>query len=373
MMIPLTKPDVEYAEVAQDIEKIISSGRLTQGPYILEFEEAVADYIGVKHAVSTTSATTALHLSLIAGGIKPGDEVLVSDFTFPASVNAIIQTGAIPVLVDCLSGRFDLDVKDARRKASPNTKAIMPIDPFGQPADHNSIQELANDNGLLVVEDAACAMGSVYEGNNCGSLKDCGCFSFHPRKLISTGEGGMITTNDDTLAEKARILRSHGSVQAPVGQSFIENGFNYRLSEIAAALGLAQIRRIDGILSKRRELAELYIKHLSDLEGVSIPISVDLKACNFQSFVVKLDALIDRDLVIRHFAENGIETTLGTYAVHSHPAFSRFSGSPGDLPHSYMAQQQSLTLPLFDKMNKGLIATIADVFKTAISLCQRKH
>lgn len=358
-MIPIIRPDLTFDEVTDDLRAVIESGQLTCGRKVLEFETQIAATVGVKHAIATTSATTALHLALAAKGIGVGDEVLVSDFSFPASANAIIQTGAVPVFVDCRPGSFDLDVNDAGRKVSGRTKAIMPVHPFGMPADIKAIATLAEEHNLFVVEDAACAIGAERDGIRCGGGPGVGCFSFHPRKLITTGEGGAVTTDDDTLATRLRLLRSHGGQAGPkVGLEFVENGYNYRLSEIQAVLGIAQMRRLNTILEDRRHTAALYHRKLSGMAGLSFP-QFDIPGTGtFQSFVVMLADGIDRDQLVVDLRLAGVETTLGTYAQHAHPAFARFGHRPGDLPHSWRAQQQSLTLPLLPHMPVETIDTI---------------
>ncbi len=360
-LIPLARPDVSFDEVAEDIRTILESGWLTSGRYIEKFEEVFAAYVGVHHAITTTSATTALHLALEASNVQPGDEVLVSDFTFPASGNTIAQIGAIPVLVDCLPGRFTLDLEDAARKVTSNTTAIMPVDPFGQPADMKGVCDLASSHGLAVIEDAACAIGAQRDGTCCGAWAGAGCFSFHPRKIITTGEGGMLTTNDADLAARARKLRSHGGVSAVVGLEFQHNGYNYRMSEIQAALGLSQMKKLTAMLADRRRVAADYSKQLADVSGVALPLDCEEGTGTYQSYVVLLDHDIDRDRVIAHTRKAGVETTLGTYAMHSHPAFAHFAYRAGDLPNSLLAQNQSLSLPIYGNMQADEVERVVNV------------
>lgn len=357
-MIPIIRPDLSFDEVADDLRRIIESGWLTGGPTVGRFEEAIAQVTGGGEAVAVSSATTALHLTLVAAGIGPGDEVLVSDFSFPASANAIIQAGARPVFVDCLPGRFDLDPAAAGALVTGRTRAIMPVHPFGQPAGMEAINALAERYGLLVVEDAACAIGATLNGKPCGGGPGAGCFSFHPRKLITTGEGGAVTTRDQALAQRLRLLRSHAGVPDTVGLRFVENGFNYRLSEVAAALGLAQLNRLDAILADRRATARRLAERLSGVPGAAMPQLAQPGEGTFQSFVVLLDDAIDRDRVVAEMRAGGVETTLGTYAQHAHPAFARLGCKPGDCPHSLRAQRQSLTLPLLPRMAEDQIDTV---------------
>lgn len=363
--IPLTKPLVDFADVAEDFRQILASGILTGGAFVAGFEDDVARYVGAAHAVATTSATTALHLVLAAAGIGPGDEVLVSDFTFPASGNAIAECGARPVLVDCLPGSFLLDLEHAAARMTSRTRALMVVDPFGQPCDLDGAAALAAAHGLLLVEDAACALGAHRDKRRCGSWPGAACFSFHPRKIITTGEGGMVTTNDAALAERMRLLRSHGGVRGPTGMRFEAHGFNYRLSELQAALGRAQMRSVDDMLAGRRSAAQAYLHALAPLEGLSIPASQSPGA-TFQSLVILLHDDRDRDAIAANMREAGIETTLGTYAMHAHAAFAVYGYAPGDLPHSYRAQQQSLTIPLWPGMEAAVIECVVDELGKAL-------
>jgi perosamine synthetase len=364
-VIPLTKPIVSFDEVADDLRRILASGRLTDGAYVRRFEAQLAEYVGTKHAVATTSATSALHLSLAAAGVGPGDEVLVSDFTFPASGNAIAQCGARPVCVDCHRGRFVLDLDEAESRITGRTRALMVVDPFGEPADLDRAAALAAAHGLRLLEDAACALGGHRAGRRCGSWPGAGCFSFHPRKIITTGEGGAITTDDDELVERLRLLRNHGGVPAEVGMSFVRHGFNYRMSEMQAALGSAQLARIDEFLAGRRVGADLYVELLGSVPGVTIP-AAENPGATYQSFVVLLADDIERDAVARDLRAAGIEATLGTYAMHAQPAFAAYGSRPGDLPHAHRAQRQSLTLPLWPAMPSDLIGTVASQVIAAV-------
>ncbi len=357
--IPVIIPDVGFSEIEQDIKRILATGILTTGPYVVNFEKSIAEWVGVDHAVATTSATTALHLALTASGVGPGDEVLLSDFTFPATANVVIQTGATPVFVDSGVDDFTMDPEHARSLVSVRTRVIMPVDPFGQPANHPALERLASEVGARLIVDAACSLGASRDGRECGAHGDMGCFSFHPRKVVTCGEGGMVTTDDPALADRLRLLRNHGSHRVRErALEFIEPGFNYRLSEIPAALGLSQMRRIDQILLDRRKTAHRYDEALADLAGVTVPRAVSGTTWSYQSYVVTLDDGVDRDSVISRMADAGIETTIGTYACHQHPAFSAWGLRSGDLPNSTSFADRALTLPVVPRMAHSQVSRV---------------
>jgi len=366
--IRLVVPAVGDDEL-REIAEVLASGFLTQGPKVAEFERAVAEWVGSRHAIATTSATTALHLAIAALDIGPGDEVLVPDFTFPATANVVIQQGARPVLVDIDLATFAMDPADVTRRITPRTRAIIPVHAFGLAADMDPINDIAKAHGLKVVEDAACAIGSTYHGRACGSLGDAGCFSFHPRKAITTGEGGMVTTDDDELADRLRLLRSHGGIRSGGRFTFEAAGYNYRLSDVLAAMGVAQMRKLDALVAEKRRLAALYHERLRDLDGVTRPVTPDGLGHVFQSYVVVLDERIDRDRAIETMREGGIETTLGTYALHAQPFFARtFGCKPGDLPESYRAYRQTLTLPLYPGLRDDQVDRVVSALTAAVAV-----
>ena len=238
---------------------------------------------------------------------------------------------------------------------------------FGLAADMDPILQLAKKHGIAVVEDAACALGSRYKGIRCGAIGDIGCFSFHPRKSITTGEGGMITTDNDLLAEKISILRNHGGIRRGGRFTFEDAGFNYRLSEIHGAMGVQQMGKLDWILSRRRELAVLLSDQLKNIEVIAPPMQPDYAQHTFQSYVVLLHENIDRDKMIEHMYEKGIETTIGTYALHIQPFFtSKYDNNPGAIANSYVAYKSSLTLPLYAEMNDAEVEFIVNTLKEII-------
>lgn len=371
-MIRLNRPDVDEAEIDL-IREVLQSGYLTQGPKVAEFERLVADYIGCRYAFATSSCTTALHLALCALGVKGGDEVIVADFTFPATANVVVQLQATPVLADINLDTFTLDPADVIRKITPRTKAIIPVDTFGCAADMDAIAAAAGKSGIAILEDAACALGTTYKGRYCGNLSTAGCFSFHPRKVITTGEGGMITTNDEELAERITLLRSHGGVRTGNWFSYESCGFNYRLSDVQGAIGVAQMKKLPWILERRRAHASRLRKALSGISGIRVPVEPEWRGHAYQSFVVLTERGMDRDLIVRMLREDGVEATLGTYAVHAQPYFQKAWGyHPADVPNSFEAFNRAITLPLYPKMDEGQMQKVAEALQRAAEATDRR-
>jgi dTDP-4-amino-4,6-dideoxygalactose transaminase len=348
--IPLALPLTDEAEL-EEVREVLASGWLTQGPKVTEFERVVAERLGVAHAFATSSCTTGLHLALAALEIGPGDEVLVPDFTFPATANVVIQQGATPVLVDIEPGTYNVDAGRLAGHLTERTRAILPVHLFGLSADMGPVRELAREHGLVVIEDAACALGATYGDEACGAMSDAGCFSFHPRKVITTGEGGMVVTNRDDVAERLALLRSHGGVRGDGRFTFEAAGFNYRLSDVHAAIGIAQMRRLDEMLAARRQLAARLREGMADLPGIEPPVVPEWDGHVYQAFVAMLDGGVDRDGVIAGLRERGVESTIGTYALHAQPFFARLreAGAP-ELPASQAAFDRTLALPLYPSM-----------------------
>ena len=365
-MIRLTIPQTDEQEL-QQIKAVLDSGFLTQGPKTAEFEKKVADLIGCRFAFAMSSCTTALHLALAVLDIQPGDEVLVADFTFPATANVVVQLGARPVLVDINLDTYTMDPADLVRKITPRTKAIIPVDAFGCSADYDPILEIASKHGLPVIEDAATTIGARYHERYCGNLTTLGCFSFHPRKVITTGEGGMITTNDSDLAERIKLLRSHGGVKTGHRFEYEAAGFNYRLSDLQSAVGVAQMDKLSSIISSRRELASGLTARLSALADIRLPSEPKWGGHIFQSYVVLLDEALDRDGAIDAMKTRGVEATMGTYALHDQPFFQRQYGyQAGQLPNSHAAFTRSITLPLYPQMTETDLDTIAHALTESI-------
>ncbi len=359
-------PFIDEDEIAE-IRKVLATGYLTQGAKTVELEQAVARLTQRKHAFAMSSCTTALHLSLVALGIDAGDEVLVADFTFPATANVVVQQRAIPVLVDIDLATFTMDPEDFRAKITCRSKAVIPVHAFGCSADMDPILDIARDNGLAVIEDAACAIGATYKDRPCGGMGDLGCFSFHPRKVITTGEGGAIVTEDPGLADRIQLLRNHGGVRTGYWYRYEAAGFNYRLSDVLAALGVAQMRKLEGLNALKRALATRLRERLADIPGVLPPMDPPWGGHIYQSFVILLDEGLDRDQIVEELRKRDIEATLGTYAVHAQPFFQReFGYKPGDLPGSAAAFSRSLALPFYAQLTEDDLDLIALSVRAAV-------
>ena len=367
----LIEPSVG-AEELNAVREVFETGFLTQGPKTAEFEKLVAAYSGSSYGHATSSATTGLHLALHVLGIGQGDEVILPDFSFPATANVVVQLGAKPVFVDIALDTFNIDVSKIEEKITAKTRAIMPVHAFGLCADMDPISSIAKRHGIAVLEDAACALGATYKGVGAGKMGTMGVFSFHPRKVITTGEGGMIVTDDSEISQKLAILRTHGAVRDELYLRFEECGFNYRLSDINSAIGVIQMSKLDSILQGRHNAASSYNSLLLEIPGVTIPSEPMNLRHSYQSYVVLLENHIDRNLVIRNMRQAGIETTLGTYSMHLQPAFQRlYELSDADFPNATFAHLQCLTLPLSHKYKDDDLVAVVTELKKAIKSSTR--
>jgi dTDP-4-amino-4,6-dideoxygalactose transaminase len=361
--IPISIPSMgieEWEAVRQPIE----SGWITQGPKVKEFETLFAERHHVKHAFAVSNCTTALHLGLIACGVSQGDEVLVPAFTWVSTANAVMYCGATPIFVDVDPITFNIDVKQIASKISNKTKAIIPVHLFGLCADIDFIKK--NFPELKIVEDGACAAGSGLYGKPAGSLGDVGCFSFHPRKSVTTGEGGMITTNDDTLAVHIDRLRNHGASiseeqrhQGPkpyILPAFEMVGYNYRMTDIQGAIGVVQLKKLDQFIDERAKWAKYYSDSLSDIPWLRTPLVSEGYKHGWQSYVTFIDesiAPMKRNEIMEVLQQKGIATRPGTHAVHMLDFYANHFGiKPQDYPGAFACDQFSMSIPLHNKMLK---------------------
>lgn len=359
-LIPITKPcfGPEEAEAAA---AAVQSGWVSQGPKVAEFERMVADYCGTAHAVAVCNCTAALHLSLQALGIGPGDEVICPSMSFIATANSIRHAGATPVFADVDPLTYNLDPDAVEAAITPRTKAIMVVHQIGLPADIDRFLALGDKYGVKILEDAACAIGSRYKGRPIGGHTEMACFSFHPRKVITTGEGGMITTNNSEYAKKLRLLRQHGmsvpdTVRHSANRVIIEEylclGYNYRMTDIQGAIGIEQMKKLDWIVARRRELAARYTEALKDHPWLRPPYVPEYAQPNFQSYAVQLtdEAPVTRDELMQRLLDQGIATRRGIMLAHQEPAYGGL-GSHRKLPKSDRSSNASLLLPLYPAMS----------------------
>ena len=358
-MIPVMKPWLGEEEAAA-AAAAVASGWIAQGPRVREFEEAFAAAIGVPHAVAVSSCTTALHLALIAAGIGPGDDVIVPSLSFIATANAVRYVGAQPVFADVELATQNLTPETVEPHLSRRTRAVILVDQTGVPADLSAMRALCDPLGITVIEDAACAAGATYRGRPAGAGAELAAFSFHPRKLITTGEGGMLTTPDPAVAARLRRLREHGmDVSAadrhrsrqPVIEHYTEVGFNFRMTDIQAAVGLVQLRKLAPMVARRRSLAWRYQQLLAPVPGLLMAQDPPYGVTNFQSFWMLLpeDAAADRDELLRLLAGAGISARRGVMAAHLEPAYA---GNRPSLPVTELLTARSLILPLFHGMTQ---------------------
>jgi perosamine synthetase len=361
--IPISLPSMGQEEW-EALKEPIYSGWITQGPKVKEFETLFAKMHGVKHALAVSNCTTALHLALVALDIKAGDEVMVPAFTWVSTANAVMYCNAKPVFVDIDPVTFNINPAEIAKKLTPQTKAIIPVHLFGLCANIDAIKEIAPH--LKIVEDGACAAGAALNGKAAGSLGDIGCFSFHPRKSVTTGEGGMLTTNDDQLARKLDMLRNHGASVSEeqrhkgpkpyILPEFDAVGYNYRMTDLQGALGVVQLQKLDSFIEERSKWADYYHEQLAKINWLRLP-KYDAKFKHgWQSYVLFVDESISpikRNDLMEYLQQKGISTRPGTHAVHMLGFYkNHFNIQPTDFPGAYAANEYSMSIPLHNKMVK---------------------
>ena len=358
-MIPITKPFIGEEEKKACFDAI-GSGWVSQGVKVKDFENLISNYVNANYAIATSSCTTALHIALLSMGIKKDDEVIVPSFTFIATANSVLYTGAKPVFVDIDEKTYNIDPAKIEEKITNKTKAIIPVHQIGLPADLEEINEIADKYNLKVLEDAACSLGSMYKGKMVGSINTA-CFSFHPRKSITTGEGGMIVTNDENVDKIARVLRSHGASisdlerhnsRGIITEKYENLGYNYRMTDLQASIGIEQFKKLDYILKRRRELAHRYNDLLKNLDSVVIPFVPEGYIHTYQSYMIKLNnSNIKRDELMQKLLEGGISTRRGIMTIHREPYYIKSFGY-ANLPVTEKVSDSTIIIPLFVEMTE---------------------
>lgn len=374
----ITAPMFGEEEIAT-LRECLSSGWVTQGPFTARFERLFMQRHDVPHALATTSCTAALHLATLALGLGEGDEVVVPAFTWVTSAHCAEYVGARAVFADIDPDTFNLDPAALEAAITPCTRAIVAVHLFGLAAPMDEICAIARRHGIKVIEDAACAIGTTYRGRPVGGISDLACFSFHPRKVITTGEGGMVTTTDTTLAAKVQSYRNHGATGIPAGSdpskpwvmaTFNNLGFNLRLSDIQAAVGVAQMARLDGLLAERAAAAARYLDLLSSVDELALPYAPERYGHTYQSFVVRLRHG-DRNLrnsIMDHLATKGIQTRPGTHAVHRLGYYAqKYAIRPEQFPVAAASEDTTITLPIFPGMTHDQQSDVARMIKQALT------
>lgn len=361
MKIPVAKPflSTEEAQLAYDT---ILTNWVTQGPRVAEFEEKFAQYVGTEYAVAVSNCTTGLHLAMIVAGVGAGDEVICPSMSYIATANVITYVGATPVFAEVNPVTYNIDIEDTEKRITPKTKAILIVHQIGMPADIDAFRALCDKHNLILIEDAACAAGSSYKGKKIGAHSDLVCFSFHPRKVITTGDGGMVTTHREDWYNRLKLLRQHGmSVNdrtrhlsdKVIIEDHLEVGFNYRLTDIQAAVGIKQLERLDSLVNERRRIAEIYHAAFADIPFIRLPKEEAGYFTTYQSYSIYLleNCPIERNQLMQDLLDVGIATRRGVMTSHRESAYK--NRMPGlQLPISEAASDRSIIIPLYVPMSQ---------------------
>ena len=360
MVIPIAKPNIPK-EAKEKVLEVLESGMLVQGKEVKQLEDKIASYLGVNHAICVTSGTATLHLSLLSLGIGPGDEVIVPAFSYVATANVVELVGAKPVFIDIDINTFNIDSSDIEDVISSKTKAIIPVHEFGLSSNISEILSIATKHKLAVIEDAACALGAKEDNKFVGSFGEFGSFSFHPRKAITSGEGGVLTTDDEKLARKIRILRNHGIDISKGEMDFVKAGYNYRMTDIQAALVSCQFDNLNQIISYKQQLAEIYRNEIRN-KKIKLPVVPENKNHTWQTFHVLLPSEADRNRLRKHLSEAGIMTNYGAQCI---PHMTYYQNkynhhSEVEFPNAYRAYTCGLAIPLYDLLTIDNIKYISN-------------
>lgn len=358
--IPLASPDIRQVDIDRMV-RVVQSGMLVQGKEVARFEQSIQEYLPTTHAICVTNGTATMHLALLALGIGPGDDVIVPAFSYMATANVVELVGAKPVFVDIRLESFNIDVKRIERAITPATKAILPVHEFGLCCDIQAIVEIGKQYSLDVIEDAACALGARDGQGLAGTFADLGSFSLHPRKAITSGEGGIVVTNRSELAERIRTLRNHGMNPNCVGMDFVQAGYNCRMTDFQAALVHSQFERLPQILAHKQQLADLYCSQI-DNPRVVLPGHAASKQHSWQSFHILLAPSLNRDRAMASLREQGIGCNLGAQCMPAQTYFQKkyAHDCPREFPNAWQAYTQGLVLPLYEKLTADDIHYISE-------------
>ncbi len=359
-MIKIINPYISFDEVKDEFQDIFDSGWFTKGKFVEEFRNEIKNYTKAKFAYLTTSATTALTMALKALDIQPEDEVIISDFSFPATANVVEDLGAKPIFADVSLEIYNMLPSELEKKITSKTKAAIFVDALGNPSGLTKIKAICDNNNLPLIEDAACAIGSSEENNRCGSVADITCFSFHPRKLLTTGEGGAVTFNNQKYKDFFEVKLNHGATAKDGKFEFIDYGYNYRMSELQAVMGIKQLKKIDDIVQSRNKIRIEYINALEELGYKAQKLSLN-EIHNIQSLVFTVPTGVNRDDLVKYLKQNKIETTIGTYCLSGTRYYKNKYNSVQ--PNAQYLENNTITFPCYDNVDIGYIITAIKNYK----------
>lgn len=369
MKVHLSRPDITELEI-QAVVDVLKTPNLSLGPKLGEFEQAFADYIGIKRAVAVNSGTSALHLCLIAMGVGPGDEVITTPFTFIATSNVALMVGAKPVFADIDPVSMNIDPEKIASKITSKTKAIIPVEVFGNPAMFDEISKVAAEHNIPILEDSCEALGSSLNGKKCGTFGIMSAFAFYPNKQMTVGEGGMILTDDDTLADMCCSLRNQGRGKSGGWLGHERLGYNFRLSDINCALGIAQLSRIEEMKKARRKSTLLYQELLAEEERIILPVAENGCDVNWFVYVIRLGeqyCQAERDAVMKSMLESGIQVSNYFTPVHLQPFMvEQFGYKKGDFPVTDKICERTIALPFYNNLSREDANTVCDALRTAL-------
>ncbi|MEE8392376.1 MAG: DegT/DnrJ/EryC1/StrS family aminotransferase [Anaerolineae bacterium] len=372
--IPLSGPDITEREI-ELVNQVLQTPYLSMGPMIERFEAAVADFVGARHAVAVSSGTAGLHLAMVAAGLCPGDEVITTPFSFVASANCALYVGATPRFADIEAMTLNLDPDQVEAAITPRTRALLPVHVFGQPCAMDRLMGIAQKHDLVVVEDACEAIGAEFKEQAVGTFGACGVFAFYPNKQMTTGEGGMLVTDDEAWAALFRSLRNQGRDESGTWLRHVRLGYNYRMPELSAALGVAQMERIKELLAKREQVANWYTERLNGMDGVQVPwVAPEVTRMSWFVYVVRLAPELDRDKIMVELARRGVPARPYFTPLHLQPLYrERFGFCEGDFPITEQVARSTLALPFSGRMGEGKVERVCRTLGCVVRGVSKPH